>query len=771
MRAVREEALYASQSPWRINTARVLAQIMKELVRGKGTQADRLRLAHEFRLALAGNPLFIKSQLRKYHLIEMSEDWNQLSFDDHVHDANTKGRKSPTHLILDAWIKGIRKLTVIYYNYVETDAAGELLEAAATMRVEVRIGIEFRLRFRGRQPKLIWLPRGFADNRNFLDFFGTQEVKRFLYEAQKVSKYHEWFVFAALERFNQVQRPQLCEHFGIDLSPIGEQDLIAFVGVGQPSFFHLGRLIYERLLPLLESRARELAEGLAQADPVGRGEINAMIAAMESLDPETLIGDYLEHAEGGIDQAPGGLSPPVEPELLRLAPHELIERLRRLHTGHRFVLNLGELSAADVLEILYDCDGEISHLETVNLRNQALGKCRDTGLIAELQTALSSGKTIHLKQVVQTIIDTVGVGEEGSAGEEAGGGQKTKLEAILSDFGRLCGLYSLTKPLRTAIGSDSTGESRRARGMGLVVAETLPARSRRILAAFTVAARPVLPVRVAVHEQIALMPSENQSRLGKALAAFLPRLARLARARVHTWIKDGYHPAKQGESNILVLGGVHSPPKLVPCLGPDCLKNDWDITWIHLNSHLKNSLKILAGFIPAALTFALTNHWWVLAWGGAWIWFAITGLRNVILAIVIINWTRFCRVLGGEVMVLMKRDYIAAARITGQRAYQIILKDLMPGILPTLMVLFSVEMGVAVVVEAVMSFIGLSVEPDVTTWGVMVADGLTAMFSAPTALIFPMVAIILMVLGSTLLGDGLRRSTDPRLFERGAVTA
>ncbi len=77
----------------------------------------------------------------------------------------------------------------------------------------------------------------------------------------------------------------------------------------------------------------------------------------------------------------------------------------------------------------------------------------------------------------------------------------------------------------------------------------------------------------------------------------------------------------------------------------------------------------------------------------------------------------------------------------------------------------------AVVVEPVMSFIGLSVEPDVTTWGVMVADGLSTMFSAPTGLIFPMTAIILMVLGSTLLGDRLRRSTDPRLFERGEVTA
>lgn len=147
------------------------------------------------------------------------------------------------------------------------------------------------------------------------------------------------------------------------------------------------------------------------------------------------------------------------------------------------------------------------------------------------------------------------------------------------------------------------------------------------------------------------------------------------------------------------------------------------------------------------------------------------GLRNVILAIIIINWTRFCRVLRGEVMVLMKRDYVAAAKITGLKPYQIIWRDILPGVMPTLMVLFSVEMGIAVVVEAVMSFIGLSVEPDVTTWGVMVADGLSAMFSAPTALIFPMSAIILMVLGTTLLGDGLRRSTDPRLFERDEVTA
>lgn len=57
-----------------------------------------------------------------------------------MHDAHTKGRKSPTHLILDAWSKGIRRLTVVYYHHVPTVAVAELLEAAATMGVTVRLG-------------------------------------------------------------------------------------------------------------------------------------------------------------------------------------------------------------------------------------------------------------------------------------------------------------------------------------------------------------------------------------------------------------------------------------------------------------------------------------------------------------------------------------------------------------------------------------------------------------------------------------------------------
>ncbi len=81
---------------------------MKELVRAHGNYQRQLELAHDFRRAASGKPRIIREQLRRYHLLEMPEEWNQVTFDDHVHDANTKGRKSATHLIMDAWIKGIR---------------------------------------------------------------------------------------------------------------------------------------------------------------------------------------------------------------------------------------------------------------------------------------------------------------------------------------------------------------------------------------------------------------------------------------------------------------------------------------------------------------------------------------------------------------------------------------------------------------------------------------------------------------------------------------
>jgi len=144
LRSLRDEVLSSAETPFRMNTARVLVQIMKMLVRRQGDLRSRLELAHDFRLAASGRPRVIREQLSRHHLLEMPEEWNQIATDDHVHDVNTKGRKSPSNLIMDAWIKGIRRLKIIYYNYVKADVAEELLEAAQIMGIRVRIGIELR---------------------------------------------------------------------------------------------------------------------------------------------------------------------------------------------------------------------------------------------------------------------------------------------------------------------------------------------------------------------------------------------------------------------------------------------------------------------------------------------------------------------------------------------------------------------------------------------------------------------------------------------------
>ncbi len=142
------------------------------------------------------------------------------------------------------------------------------------------------------------------------------------------------------------------------------------------------------------------------------------------------------------------------------------------------------------------------------------------------------------------------------------------------------------------------------------------------------------------------------------------------------------------------------------------------------------------------------------------------GLHNVILAIVLVDWARFCKVLRADVMVLRRRDYVAAAQITGARPLGIILRDILPGIVPSMISLMALEISIAVVAESTLSFVGMSVEPDVASWGGMIADGLNSMYSSPYPLLIPMVAMILTVLATTFLGQGVRQVVDTHLSER-----
>lgn len=140
-----------------------------------------------------------------------------------------------------------------------------------------------------------------------------------------------------------------------------------------------------------------------------------------------------------------------------------------------------------------------------------------------------------------------------------------------------------------------------------------------------------------------------------------------------------------------------------------------------------------------------------------------TGVTSVILAIVVIDWTRFCRVVRAETMQQMRMEYVEAAVTLGAGRWTILAREILPNVAPVVLVLFSLEMGIAVVVEAVLSFVGLSVSSDTPTWGGVIAEGRQIIHQAWWVLAFPLILLTLTVLAFNQLGDGLRRIADPVL--------
>ena len=140
-----------------------------------------------------------------------------------------------------------------------------------------------------------------------------------------------------------------------------------------------------------------------------------------------------------------------------------------------------------------------------------------------------------------------------------------------------------------------------------------------------------------------------------------------------------------------------------------------------------------------------------------------TGLSSVILAIAIIDWTRFCRVIRAETMGQSRMDYVENARIAGYGRIGIMLREVLPNVVPSIVALLSLEMGIAVIVEAILSFVNLSISTDDPTWGGIIAEGRLSIHQAWWVLVFPLVTLILTVLSFSQFGEALKTRFDPVL--------
>jgi peptide/nickel transport system permease protein len=137
---------------------------------------------------------------------------------------------------------------------------------------------------------------------------------------------------------------------------------------------------------------------------------------------------------------------------------------------------------------------------------------------------------------------------------------------------------------------------------------------------------------------------------------------------------------------------------------------------------------------------------------------------NIIVILGLVYWTRYARVIRGEVLTLRERDFVKLAEIAGASKLRVIRKHILPNVLNTATVLASLTVGVVIIAEASLSFLGVGVPPPQPAWGLMLSEARpTLMVGQWWLTVFPGACILLIVLATQLFGDWLRVRLDPQL--------
>jgi peptide/nickel transport system permease protein len=139
------------------------------------------------------------------------------------------------------------------------------------------------------------------------------------------------------------------------------------------------------------------------------------------------------------------------------------------------------------------------------------------------------------------------------------------------------------------------------------------------------------------------------------------------------------------------------------------------------------------------------------------------GLSNVMISLGIALIPIYARLMRGQVLTVKETEFVFAARAIGCPDLRIMMRHVLPNTLPPLIVFITLNLGIAILAEAGLSFLGLGIDPPGAAWGAMVSDGYRYLLSNPLLSFAPGVCIILVVLAFNLMGDGLRDALDPRL--------
>lgn len=177
---------------------------------------------------------------------------------------------------------------------------------------------------------------------------------------------------------------------------------------------------------------------------------------------------------------------------------------------------------------------------------------------------------------------------------------------------------------------------------------------------------------------------------------------------------------------------------------------------------------VLAGYFRGFVDSAIMRIAdMMLAFPGLVLALAVAGImgasiRNAIIAIVIVNWTKYARLARSLVLKIRDRDYVSAAIVTGSKTPYMLFRYMLPNALPTLIITAATDIGAMMLELAALSFLGFGAKPPAPEWGFMLNEGRASMQTAPWLMIFPGLAIFIVVVVFNMLGDSIRDILDPR---------
>jgi peptide/nickel transport system permease protein len=185
---------------------------------------------------------------------------------------------------------------------------------------------------------------------------------------------------------------------------------------------------------------------------------------------------------------------------------------------------------------------------------------------------------------------------------------------------------------------------------------------------------------------------------------------------------------------------------------------------------LGTTLGVLAGYLGGwcdQVIMRITDAWMALPTLIFAIFLASVlkpSLWNIVVILSLVFWSQYTRIIRGQVLSLRERPFVQLAQVTGVRTWRIVWRHILPNVMNTVMVLFSLTIGVAIIIEASLSFLGVGVPPPKPAWGLMMSEGRGPLIAGKWWVsVFPGLCIMLLVLAANLLGDWLRVRLDPQL--------